>query len=118
MRILDIIRDYLLEQDYTEIYLNHAPTGDNIMIRNVWERSRTKDGAENALHEIIEIQIHRGSASELNTVKNGIIDDLLGLHVLDEVAKCSLDRQETFKKKANGWVWLGWFEIWGYLEPV
>lgn len=118
MRALDIIRNHLLAEGHTNIFLNHAPDGDNILIRNVWERKLTRDGAENALHEIIEIQIHRATAAGLNSDKDGIIDDLLGLHVLDSVARCSLDRQETFKKKSKGWVWLGWFEIWGYLTPV
>lgn len=118
MRALDIVRDHLIAEGYTDVYINHAPEGDCILVRNVWERSRTADGTENVLHEIIEIQAHRAKAADLNTLKEGIINDLIGLHVLDEVARCTLDRQESFKKKAKGWVWLGWFEIWGQLEPV
>lgn len=118
MRALDIIRDHLLSQGWEDVFLNHAPADDCVLVRNVWQRPRTADGADNALHEIVEVQIHRTAAAALNTAKNSIIDDLIGLHVLDEVARCTLDREETFKKKAKGWVWLGWFEIWGKIIPV
>lgn len=117
MRVLNIVRDHLLSEGYTNVFINHAPKGDCLLIRSVWDRPRTADGAKNVLHEIVEIQAHKKKAADLNIFKNGIIDHLIGLNLLDGIVRCTLNRQETFKKKTEGWVWLAWFEIWGQITP-
>ena len=117
-KLPDILRDYLLAQGHTDIFIEHAPDGENILVRGVWQRPYTKDGLENYIHEIVEIQAERGNVADLLALKNSIIDDLIGLSVLDQVTKCTLNREETVKKNGGkSRIWLGWFEFWGQIVP-
>jgi hypothetical protein len=119
MRLEEAIADYLDSKTYSNVFMSHAPEGENILIRSVWQKPYTDDGLYYEAHEIVEVIVRRKSQSELINIKKQIISDLIGLHKTDEIKKITLNREEPIRKNGGtGWLWVAWFEVWAVLsEP-